>query len=650
MWNIQGLNSSAFGLKSLNTEFQKSIKEMDIIILQETWSRADAITHCPPNYRETILPSQKLSTVRQGRDSGGQIIWYKSKFHNHINTVKQGICFTWLKIHKELLSSRKDIFLCAIYIPPSESPYYSEDMFSTLEEETNHFQAQGNVLICGDLYARTGLQPDFTDTQGSKYINNKLTVINNTFSHIHRNNHDHTVNKNGKDLLQLCRSLGLYIINGRLRGDTLGRFTFCTPLGNSTVDYMITDIDPSSLRSFTVRELTPLSDHSQITAYLKKTENNINTKPSKLYNIRKPYRWAENCAEEYQKALSSQKIQALIDNFLNNTYAHTNEGVNLAVKDINYIFEKSAKIYNLKTKNGQNQILKTDKNWFDQTCQTIRKNLRTLSNQKHNDPNNAEIRHFYCATLKQYKHTLRTKKAQYTQKQLTIIEKSVNTNQFWDNWNNLKKTDHEELPIQNGEIWESHFQTLFNKVQTDTNCEQNQTINQVEKLELTIKDNQNPLDFPITDKELKEKIKNLQLQKASGPNGILNEMIKHTSSKLQLAVLKLFNVILRVGYFPDIWNQGLITPIFKNGDKFDPNNYRGICVSSNLGKLFCSIINARLLDFITTHNVLSRSQIGFLPNYRTSDHIYTLHTLIEQHVHQDKGKIYECFIDFKKSV
>ncbi len=68
-------------------------------------------------------------------------------------------------------------------------------------------------------------------------------------------------------------------------------------------------------------------------------------------------------------------------------------------------------------------------------------------------------------------------------------------------------------------------------------------------------------------------------------------------------------------------------------------------MSSNLGKLFCSIINAQLLDFI----VLSRSQIRFLPNYRTSDHIYTLHTLIEKHVHQDKGKIYACFIDFKKA-
>ncbi len=87
----------------------------------------------------------------------------------------------------------------------------------------------------------------------------------------------------------------------------------------------------------------------------------------------------------------------------------------------------------------------------------------------------------------------------------------MNPNQFWDNWNNLKKTDHEELPIQNGEIWESHFQTLFNKVQTVTNCKQNQTINQLEKLELTIKDDQNPLDFPITDKKIKEKINNLNM-------------------------------------------------------------------------------------------------------------------------------------------
>ena len=75
-------------------------------------------------------------------------------------------------------------------------------------------------------------------------------------------------------------------------------------------------------------------------------------------------------------------------------------------------------------------------------------------------------------------------------------------------------------------------------------------------------------------------------------------MIKYSDHKLKLAILKLFNIILAVGTFPDIWNKGLITPLYKNGDKYDPNNYRGIGINSNLGKTFCNIINKRLLSFI----------------------------------------------------
>ncbi len=108
-------------------------------------------------------------------------------------------------------------------------------------------------------------------------------------------------------------------------------------------------------------------------------------------------------------------------------------------------------------------------------------------------------------------------------------------------------------------------------------------------------------------------------------------------------------MFLSVGYFPDTWNQGLITPIFKQGDKFEPNNYRGICVNSNLGKIFCSVINIRLQNFLKTHKILEKSQIGFLPKHRTSDHIYTLHTIIDKHVHQNKTKIFACFIDFEKA-
>ena len=41
--------------------------------------------------------------------------------------------------------------------------------------------------------------------------------------------------------------------------------------------------------------------------------------------------------------------------------------------------------------------------------------------------------------------------------------------------------------------------------------------------------------------------------------------------------------------------------------------------------------------------------MGFLPNHRTPDHTLTLRTLIDNYVsHTIEGKLYICFIDFKK--
>ncbi len=126
-----------------------------------------------------------------------------------------------------------------------------------------------------------------------------------------------------------------------------------------------------------------------------------------------------------------------------------------------------------------------------------------------------------------------------------------------------------------------------------------------------IKANQNPLDFPKTLKELEDKLRVLEPKKACGVDSILNEMLKHTEQSFKLCMLKLFNNVLCVGFFHEIWNKGLISPIYKNGDKLDPNNYRGICVNSNLGKVLCSsILNTRLLHFLMKHNALSKRRAG----------------------------------------
>ena len=175
----------------------------------------------------------------------------------------------------------------------------------------------------------------------------------------------------------------------------------------------------------------------------------------------------------------------------------------MAVNNINSIFEKTAEKAQLKKKKKINPKFKKEDIWFDLECQNMRKELRNLSNHKHRDPNNMNIRLLYCERLKKYKHTLRSKKAQYTKKHLQVIEQSINSNNFWTNWNNLKQKRPEELAIQNGEIWTNHFQTLFQNINLTTNLEQHHIHQKLTQLEYTIKDNQNPIDLSITEMELK---------------------------------------------------------------------------------------------------------------------------------------------------
>ena len=144
-------------------------------------------------------------------------------------------------------------------------------------------------------------------------------------------------------------------------------------------------------------------------------------------------------------------------------------------------------------------------------------------------------------------------------------------------------------------------------------------------------------------------MKKLKNKKSPFSDRIRNEMIKASLETLMPLYIKLFNHILKSGKMPDVWCQDLITPIYKSGDKNDPTNYRGICVSSCLGKLFCSILNQRLHSYLKENKILHNSQIGFLPENRTADHVFTLRALLDKYVHYHKERVYACFVDFRKA-
>ena len=77
-----------------------------------------------------------------------------------------------------------------------------------------------------------------------------------------------------------------------------------------------------------------------------------------------------------------------------------------------------------------------------------------------------------------------------------------------------------------------------------------------------------------------------------------------------------FNLIFNSGVLPDSWLEGAIQPIYKNkGDSKSPENHRPITILSCFGKLFTSILNARLNKFLDAHNILEENQAGFRAGY-----------------------------------
>ena len=123
-------------------------------------------------------------------------------------------------------------------------------------------------------------------------------------------------------------------------------------------------------------------------------------------------------------------------------------------------------------------------------------------------------------------------------------------------------------------------------------------------------------------------------------------MLRSGAYYLTTSSTKLLNFMLCKGTYPDPWSTGLISPIFKSGNKSDPSNY-SICVTSCLSKLFSAVLNNRLLTYLQVYDLIHPSQIGFLKGSRTSDHMLTLRKLIDKYVtNANKRKLLCCFVHF----
>ena len=128
------------------------------------------------------------------------------------------------------------------------------------------------------------------------------------------------------------------------------------------------------------------------------------------------------------------------------------------------------------------------------------------------------------------------------------------------------------------------------------------------------------LNEPFTEIEVKKAMKTLKNNKCGGINLILNEFIKNFPDIIIEIIVKLFKVILDSELIPTDWCLGIIKPIFKNkGDPRDPSHYRVSTILSCQGKLFTSCINTRLTSYSKSCDIIGNEQAGFRQGFSNAD-------------------------------
>ena len=104
------------------------------------------------------------------------------------------------------------------------------------------------------------------------------------------------------------------------------------------------------------------------------------------------------------------------------------------------------------------------------------------------------------------------------------------------------------------------------------------------------------LDSQFTIEEISKEIRELKLRKASGNDSISNEMIIADAPTILPFLVSFLNEILKSHYYPENWCKGIITPIHKQGEIDNPDNYRGMTINSCLSKLFNLLLTKPLTN------------------------------------------------------
>ena len=110
----------------------------------------------------------------------------------------------------------------------------------------------------------------------------------------------------------------------------------------------------------------------------------------------------------------------------------------------------------------------------------------------------------------------------------------------------------------------------------------------------------------------------LSANKATGCDGISCKILKLAAPVISETLTYIFNQCITLSVFPDEWKTARIIPLYKNGHRNLPGNYRPISILPVVSKIIERILYDQLYNYFSKSEILSDCQFGFRKSHSTT--------------------------------
>ena len=637
-WNFSGLCS-----ERKQNEVAEVLKRnnIDVVAGQESWEKEDSRISVD-GYKWFGKP--RLVQGSQ-RGEGGVGFLVKDCLVSGVEFIKdvkyeQSV---WMRVKGE--RGRSTLFLGCIYMPTDSVAVSVVDAsYDNLKEDVLAFREKGQVVLLGDFNARVGKSYDLDDVIG-------------IFG-------EDTSNSSGNRLISFLNEVELVICNGR-EFTLEPQWTRVRPSMDqmSIIDYIITDSALMQASGSVQVDNTDIgtSDHVLVWIELGRTARFVKKQKRRIRKWRVERLKEEEVRQKYQEALEDEvkdfeeRIQVKKSSGLKG-----HELVDEVVKDWEDIITRVAK-----KEIGEKMIVCGQAaRWWDEEIKEKIRVRREVYRQLQSG--NKDKWDEYCKLRAEVKELVRKKKLQVWDEVIEKVNKDYDEGkkEFWafvgrrtkskrKNIASLRSDSGVSVTSTKGKlnILQKHYEKLGSmSVDDDFDDDWKEWVeNKVHCFSgLSSLNVDDGLDKEVDSAEIKYCIRKLKNNKTGGNDGFVGEMFKYGGYGMVELLKLLFEVVWTEECVPRQWRQGLIVNLFKKGDSEDPGNYRGITLLSVVGKVFCKVLNNRLMTRLEGKRALHEGQAGFRIKRSCVDNIFTLNEIIQGRLREGK-KTFAFFLDIQKA-